>query len=741
MLQFITHQTPRFGIVEGAVAALKGGCKWIQLRMKEAPLDVVEQTARQLIPLCKEHEAILVLDDYPQLAADLDIDGVHLGKLDMPVSEARLLMRGYAEKKASLDAVIADFVGKVDAAEESYVLAFGEEAPFYDEIVNTAFDAAENAYIAAQAVNLTGDAATGAAREKWDALQGKYNGVRFTTEFEAAMNGVPAMAENPTLASELEKALGEAQAKYEKIPEIDRGKVAESKAAYDAAVAKLPALKAQNAFILSVSAVDLTTAIDLGALREAAAAAKENWNVLVEEYEYVSGVPQVDDAKAALDGKEADIKAVGEYVSAVGELPAVDEQENTKEVYDKLTAVEQTYDGLTQVQQEYPLVANAYMTYSAANSKFESQKTDMFSVPAFDKSGTPVEQGFAMLGIDAESGLISGIGAQKNYLQIVYAVASHAQDHKINGIVIDEQNFANVDAEEVQSYIKNNFEYIFSVYDASGAYVGAVRKDVVFDEAAQAPSLAELQQFFPLYHNESGKVGYSYGVAVGVQADAADESLHYTIRDSAEVKGSGSSIDGLQDPDTMSMLSPANLIALEDKDGGGTIQLMRINTAVCAYGQSLNYQYVGAYDLYFYLGDEISDANLIEWVRTVRETGTNKEGTYVRNFRGKSLEEKGLVDSMKTDQEYISLGVEDITATVKGPSGNHKDHGWMISGTKGYTNAWTRASVLSELFTALGHHIPQGTEVTVVAQLKVNAAGAEAGIKDSPFSAPVHITF
>ena len=92
MLQFITHQTPRFGIIEGAVAALNGGCKWIQLRMKGAPIEAVRQTAQQLIPLCKEHEAILVLDDYAQLAADLDIDGVHLGKLDMPVSEARLLI-------------------------------------------------------------------------------------------------------------------------------------------------------------------------------------------------------------------------------------------------------------------------------------------------------------------------------------------------------------------------------------------------------------------------------------------------------------------------------------------------------------------------------------------------------------------------------------------------------------------------------------------------------------------------
>ena len=82
MLQFITHQTPRFGIIEGAVAALNGGCKWIQLRMKDAPIEAVRQTAQQLIPLCKEHEAILVLDDYAQLAADLD----------MPVSEARLLI-------------------------------------------------------------------------------------------------------------------------------------------------------------------------------------------------------------------------------------------------------------------------------------------------------------------------------------------------------------------------------------------------------------------------------------------------------------------------------------------------------------------------------------------------------------------------------------------------------------------------------------------------------------------------
>ena len=29
MLQFITHTTERYGYVEGAIAALNGGCKWI----------------------------------------------------------------------------------------------------------------------------------------------------------------------------------------------------------------------------------------------------------------------------------------------------------------------------------------------------------------------------------------------------------------------------------------------------------------------------------------------------------------------------------------------------------------------------------------------------------------------------------------------------------------------------------------------------------------------------------------
>ena len=92
MLQFITHTTERYGYVEGAIEALNGGCKWIQLRMKGADADDIRQAVAKLKPLCQEKGAILILDDHVELTSQLDIDGVHLGKNDMPPAEARALI-------------------------------------------------------------------------------------------------------------------------------------------------------------------------------------------------------------------------------------------------------------------------------------------------------------------------------------------------------------------------------------------------------------------------------------------------------------------------------------------------------------------------------------------------------------------------------------------------------------------------------------------------------------------------
>ena len=54
----------------------------------------IKTIAEELIPLCKEADAILVIDDRVELVKNLEVTGVHLGKKDMPVAEARNLLEG-----------------------------------------------------------------------------------------------------------------------------------------------------------------------------------------------------------------------------------------------------------------------------------------------------------------------------------------------------------------------------------------------------------------------------------------------------------------------------------------------------------------------------------------------------------------------------------------------------------------------------------------------------------------------
>lgn len=91
-VQFITHYTDRYSYLDSARLALEGGCRWIQLRMKNRPLDEVEKVGRQVQALCREHGAIFIVDDHVELAQKLHADGVHLGLKDMPVAEARRVL-------------------------------------------------------------------------------------------------------------------------------------------------------------------------------------------------------------------------------------------------------------------------------------------------------------------------------------------------------------------------------------------------------------------------------------------------------------------------------------------------------------------------------------------------------------------------------------------------------------------------------------------------------------------------
>lgn len=88
-VQFITHFTASISYPDSARIALEGGCRWVQLRMKDASEEELKNTAIRVQDLCRQYGATFIIDDHVDLVKQIGADGVHLGKLDMPIKEAR----------------------------------------------------------------------------------------------------------------------------------------------------------------------------------------------------------------------------------------------------------------------------------------------------------------------------------------------------------------------------------------------------------------------------------------------------------------------------------------------------------------------------------------------------------------------------------------------------------------------------------------------------------------------------
>lgn len=91
-LQFLTNATERYDELDEVAMALDGGCRWIQLRMKDADDDKVIAVGRAAARLCHARGAVLIIDDRVAFCHAIGADGVHLGRHDMPVDEARRLL-------------------------------------------------------------------------------------------------------------------------------------------------------------------------------------------------------------------------------------------------------------------------------------------------------------------------------------------------------------------------------------------------------------------------------------------------------------------------------------------------------------------------------------------------------------------------------------------------------------------------------------------------------------------------
>ena len=73
--------------------ALAGGdVASLQLRLKDVEDDAVRRATKVLKPIAQDRGVAFIMNDRPDLAAELDCDGVHVGEEDMPYAEARRLL-------------------------------------------------------------------------------------------------------------------------------------------------------------------------------------------------------------------------------------------------------------------------------------------------------------------------------------------------------------------------------------------------------------------------------------------------------------------------------------------------------------------------------------------------------------------------------------------------------------------------------------------------------------------------
>lgn len=87
MLQFITDPTSQRPITEQVKEAIAGGCRWIELseytdkRLTDKNADL-RQVAEELMPVCRDAEVFLMIDNDVELVAELHNHGVHLASAD-----------------------------------------------------------------------------------------------------------------------------------------------------------------------------------------------------------------------------------------------------------------------------------------------------------------------------------------------------------------------------------------------------------------------------------------------------------------------------------------------------------------------------------------------------------------------------------------------------------------------------------------------------------------------------------
>jgi len=91
-LQYISQGRTVQEQTENIQSALDAGCRWVQLRFKNAENNELDDLALQVRKMCSAYRATFIMNDHVDIAKRTDADGVHLGLLDTSIAEARKIL-------------------------------------------------------------------------------------------------------------------------------------------------------------------------------------------------------------------------------------------------------------------------------------------------------------------------------------------------------------------------------------------------------------------------------------------------------------------------------------------------------------------------------------------------------------------------------------------------------------------------------------------------------------------------
>jgi thiamine-phosphate pyrophosphorylase len=91
-LHYITQEMEGYTHSELAEDACRGGVEWVQLRIKGKSFDETLSIAKEVKKICGHYHAAFIINDHVDIAKEVGAHGIHLGKEDKSVEEARKVL-------------------------------------------------------------------------------------------------------------------------------------------------------------------------------------------------------------------------------------------------------------------------------------------------------------------------------------------------------------------------------------------------------------------------------------------------------------------------------------------------------------------------------------------------------------------------------------------------------------------------------------------------------------------------